>query len=402
MSPSVRQINNDMTTGVSPRWLLVIFFLFLNQGCSLFGGDDEDESLLPAELIEFTETVDVDQQWKASVGKGHEGLGIALNPTTDGETVYAASFNGNVIAINANNGRKIWKQSFDFSFTAGPTYKDGILVLGTNNGELINIDSMTGEILWTTTVSSEILAPVAIKDDQIFVRSVDGNLTAFLSDNGSLMWTANHRVPRLSLRGTTSPEVFANAVLSGFDDGKVSAYDLVDGSLLWETMLTPPGGRTEIEKINDIDAPMTIVGNELYVGSYQGALAALALESGDIIWLTEASIYAGMAVDEDAVFVSESGGSVMALSRFTGREIWKKDNLLNRYPSAPVIIGDSIIVGDLEGYLHWLDKESGETQQRISIGKDKISSVPLVMEDTVIVQTDGGNLVSVKTFIPSS
>ncbi len=402
MSPSVRQINNDMTTGVSPRWLLVIFFLFLNQGCSLFGGDDEDESLLPAELIEFTETVDVDQQWKASVGKGHEGLGIALNPTTDGETVYAASFNGNVIAINANNGRKIWKQSFDFSFTAGPTYKDGILVLGTNNGELINIDSMTGEILWTTTVSSEILAPVAIKDDQIFVRSVDGNLTAFLSDNGSLMWTANHRVPRLSLRGTTSPEVFANAVLSGFDDGKVSAYDLVDGSLLWETMLTPPGGRTEIEKINDIDAPMTIVGNELYVGSYQGALAALALESGDIIWLTEASIYAGMAVDEDAVFVSESDGSVMALSRFTGREIWKKDNLLNRYPSAPVIIGDSIIVGDLEGYLHWLDKESGETQQRISIGKDKISSVPLVMENTVIVQTDGGNLVSVKTFIPSS
>ena len=402
MSPSVRQINNDMTTGVSPRWLLVIFFLFLNQGCSLFGGDDEDESLLPAELIEFTETVDVDQQWKASVGKGHEGLGIALNPTTDGETVYAASFNGNVIAINANNGRKIWKQSFDFSFTAGPTYKDGILVLGTNNGELINIDSMTGEILWTTTVSSEILAPVAIKDDQIFVRSVDGNLTAFLSNNGSLMWTANHRVPRLSLRGTTSPEVFANAVLSGFDDGKVSAYDLVDGSLLWETMLTPPGGRTEIEKINDIDAPMTIVGNELYVGSYQGALAALALESGDIIWLTEASIYAGMAVDEDAVFVSESDGSVMALSRFTGREIWKKDNLLNRYPSAPVIIGDSIIVGDLEGYLHWLDKESGETQQRISIGKDKISSVPLVMENTVIVQTDGGNLVSVKTFIPSS
>jgi len=402
MNPFVKQINNDMTTGVSPRWLLVIFFLFLNQGCSLFGGDDEDESLLPAELIEFTETVDVDQQWKASVGKGHEGLGIALNPTTDGETVYAASFNGNVIAINANNGRKIWKQSFDFSFTAGPTYKDGILVLGTNNGELINIDSMTGEILWTTTVSSEILAPVAIKDDQIFVRSVDGNLTAFLSDNGSLMWTANHRVPRLSLRGTTSPEVFANAVLSGFDDGKVSAYDLVDGSLLWETMLTPPGGRTEIEKINDIDAPMTIVGNELYVGSYQGALAALALESGDIIWLTEASIYAGMAVDEDAVFVSESDGSVMALSRFTGREIWKKDNLLNRYPSAPVIIGDSIIVGDLEGYLHWLDKESGETQQRISIGKDKISSVPLVMEDTVIVQTDGGNLVSVKTFIPSS
>ena len=402
MSPFVKQVNNDMPTWVSLRWLWVIFFLFLNQGCSLFGGDDEDESLLPAELIEFVESVDVDERWKASVGKGHEGLGIALHPTTDGETVYAASFNGNVLAVNANNGRKIWKQSFDFSFTAGPTYKDGILVLGTNNGELINIDSMTGEILWTTTVSSEILAPVAIKDDQIFVRSVDGNLTAVLSDNGSLMWTANHRVPRLSLRGTTSPEVFANAVLSGFDDGKVSAYDLVDGSLLWETMLTPPGGRTEIEKINDIDAPMTIVGNELYVGSYQGALAALALESGDIIWLTEASIYAGMAVDEDAVFVSESDGSVMALSRFTGREIWKKDNLLNRYPSAPVIIGDSIIVGDLEGYLHWLDKESGETQQRISIGKDKISSVPLVMEDTVIVQTDGGNLVSVKTFIPSS
>ena len=167
-------------------------------------------------------------------------------------------------------------------------------------------------------------------------------------------------------------------------------------------MLTPPGGRTEIEKVIDIDAPIVVVGNELYAGSYQGALAALALESGDIIWLTEASIYSGMAVSDDAVFVSQADGTVMALSRFTGREIWKKENLLNRYPTAPAIVGNSIVIGDLEGYLHWLNKESGETQQRISIGSDKISSAPIVVDDIVLVQTDGGDLVAVKTYSSSS
>ena len=171
--------------------------------------------------------------------------------------------------------------------------------------------------------------------------------------------------------------------------------------MLWETMLTPAGGRTEIEKIMDIDAPMVILGNELYVGSYQGALGAMALESGDIIWVTEASIYAGIAADDNAVFVSEADGTVMALSRFTGREIWKKENLLYRNPTAPVIMDDSIVIGDLEGYLHWLDKTSGEIQERINIGKSKISSVPLVLNNSIYVLTDSGDLVSVEKTIPT-
>jgi len=401
VNTQVNKLKMDAVPNQIIRTLLLLLLLSVIQGCSMFGGDDEDESLLPAELIEFIETVEVDQDWKTSVGKSHEGLGIGLLPASDGEVVYAASFNGNVVALNLNNGRKIWSKSFDLSFTAGPTYKDGILILGTNNGELINLDSMTGDMLWESSVSSEILAPAAIRNNQIFVRSVDGNLSAYAVEDGSLLWTANHKVPRLSLRGTSSPTTFANAVICGFDDGKVTAYDLNDGALLWETMLTPPGGRTEIEKVIDIDAPIVVVGNELYAGSYQGALAALALESGDIIWLAEASIYSGMAVSDDAVFVSQADGTVMALSRFTGREIWKKQNLLNRYPTAPAIVGNSIVIGDLEGYLHWLNKESGETQQRISIGSDKISSAPMVIEDTVIVQTDGGDLVSVKTFSSS-
>ena len=300
------------------------------------------------------------------------------------------------------SGRKLWSESFDVAFTAGPTYRNGILVLGTNDGELLALDSMTGDTIWMSEVTSEVLAPVAIKDESIFVRSVDGNLMSYSTIDGSVNWTSSHDVPRLSLRGTSAPVVISNAVICGFDDGKVTAYDLIDGALLWETMLTPPGGRTEIEKVIDIDAPIVVVGNELYAGSYQGALAALALESGDIIWLTEASIYSGMAVSDDAVFVSQADGTVMALSRFTGREIWKKENLLNRYPTAPAVVGNSIVIGDLEGYLHWLNKESGETQQRISIGSDKISSAPIVVDDTVVVQTDGGDLVAVKTYSSSS
>ena len=152
----------------------------------------------------------------------------------------------------------------------------------------------------------------------------------------------------------------------------------------------------------DIDAPMVVLGSELYVGSYQGALGAMALESGDIIWVTEASIYAGIAADENAVFVSETDGTIMALSRFTGREIWKKENLLYRSPTAPVIMDDSIVIGDLEGYLHWLDKATGETQERIRISKSKISNAPLVLNNAIYVLTDSGDLVSVEKKIPNS
>jgi outer membrane protein assembly factor BamB len=375
--------------------------LIILQGCALFGGDDEDV-LLPTELVEFEAVIEVDKKWDVSIGKGHEGLGLALKPATDGEQVYAASFNGNVVALETNRGKKVWKTNFDLSFTAGPTFKDGILVLGTNNGELIALDALTGGVLWATTVSSEILAPVAIKDDKIFVRTVDGSLTALSKEDGTQQWLVKHKVPRLSLRGTSAPVNFANAVLCGFDDGKVSAYDVTNGTLLWETMLTPPSGKTEIEKVMDIDAPMVVLGNELYVGSYQGALGAMALESGDIIWVTEASIYAGIAADENAVFVSETDGTIMALSRFTGREIWKKENLLYRSPTAPVIMDDSIVIGDLEGYLHWLDKATGETQERIRISKSKISNAPLVLNNAIYVLTDSGDLVSVEKKIPNS
>jgi len=386
----------------SLKIVLPFCMLIILQGCALFGGDDEEDVQLPTELVEFEAVIEVDEKWDVSVGKGHEGLVLGLKPTTDGEQIYAASFDGNVIAFDTNRGRKIWKNNYDLSFTSGPTFKDGILVLGTNDGELIALDALTGEILWATTVSSEILAPVSIGDDKIFVRTVDGSLTALSKEDGAQQWLVNHKVPRLSLRGTSTPVKFANAVLCGFDDGKVSAYDVSNGTLLWETMLTPAGGRTEIEKIMDIDAPMVILGNELYVGSYQGALGAMALESGDIIWVTEASIYAGMAADDNAVFVSEADGTVMALSRFTGREIWKKENLLYRNPTAPVIMDDSIVIGDLEGYLHWLDKTSGEIQERINIGKSKISSAPLVLNNSIYVLTDSGDLVSVEKTIPTS
>jgi len=386
----------------SLKIVLPFCMLIILQGCALFGGDDEEDVQLPTELVEFEAVIEVDEKWDVSVGKGHEGLVLGLKPTTDGEQIYAASFDGNVIAFDSNRGRKIWKNNYDLSFTSGPTFKDGILVLGTNDGELITLDALTGEILWATTVSSEILAPVSIGDDKIFVRTVDGSLTALSKEDGAQQWLVNHKVPRLSLRGTSTPVKFANAVLCGFDDGKVSAYDVSNGTLLWETMLTPAGGRTEIEKIMDIDAPMVILGNELYVGSYQGALGAMALESGDIIWVTEASIYAGMAADDNAVFVSEADGTVMALSRFTGREIWKKENLLYRNPTAPVIMDDSIVIGDLEGYLHWLDKTSGEIQERINIGKSKISSAPLVLNNSIYVLTDSGDLVSVEKTIPTS
>jgi outer membrane protein assembly factor BamB len=231
-----------------------------------------------------------------------------------------------------------------------------------------------------------------ISETVVVLRAVDGRLLGLDASDGKVKWSAEQQVPRLSLRGTATPVIAKDVAICGFDNGKVMAVSLSSGDTLWDTTLAAPHGRTELDRLVDIDSAVRVVGDDVFATGFQGRTAMLALDSGQIWWAHDMSSYRGLAVDADNVFVSQSDGIVVALRGRDGSELWRNDKLKRRGLSTPVITSTAVAVADYQGYLHWLDKSTGELVARERVSKDRVTNSPMAVDDTVVVLTDGGTL----------
>jgi outer membrane protein assembly factor BamB len=226
------------------------------------------------------------------------------------------------------------------------------------------------------------------------VRTVDGKLRALGLADGKEVWSTEQQIPRLTLRGTSAPVVARDLAISGFDNGRVLAVSVSDGATVWDSPVSPPHGRTELDRLNDIDAPVKVMGEEVFVAGYQGRAAMLALESGQIWWTRDVSSYRGVDVDDSQMYVSSSQGTLLAFTRRTGQPVWENPVLKNRSLSAPVVAGDYVVVADLEGYVHYFDRATGELAGRAKSGGDRVTNAPLAVGDLVYVITDKGDIVA--------
>jgi len=381
------------------RWLVAsLMVVFTLTGCGMFGGDEDENP--PAELVKFKPTLSIKKVWSKSLGDGAEHLRLALNAASDGTIIYAASHDGRVAAFTADKGKRRWLKKTKLPLSGGPAVRNDVVVVGSSNGDVIALEAADGRERWRTTVSSEVLAAPALTDDIVLVRTVDGKLVALDINDGAEAWFVQQSIPRLSVRGTGDPVVVANAVVCGFDNGKLAAYDLGDGSLLWDVLLSPPSGRTEVDRLSDINASIRVVGADVYAATYHGVLASLAVESGQILWTREISSHSGVGVDLNSLYVSRDDSNLVALTRRTGRELWRQDTLLNRDISSATPFGSSVVVGDFEGYLHWFDAATGVLQARVRAGGERITTAPLVVNETLFVVTDGGKLFAFRDRTP--
>lgn len=364
--------------------------LTIVSGCSWFGGDEDDNP--PADLVKFKPSIKIKKAWSAGLGDDSEHLRLALNIATDGTNVYAAAHDGRVAAFEAVKGKRIWKKKTKLPLSAGPAYGEGLLVLGSNNGDVIALDAADGKERWRTVVSSEVLATPAVTPDLVLVRTVDGKLIALNIDTGGEAWFVQQSVPRLSVRGTGSPVITKDSIICGFDNGRIASYELGDGSVIWDLLLSPPSGRTEVDRLSDLNATVRVVGDDVFAVGYQGSLSSLAAESGQILWTREISSHSGVGVDFNNLYVTGDASELFAVSRRSGRELWRHEDLLNRDVTGPAPYGSSIVVGDLDGYVHWFDTRDGSLQARRRAGGKRITSAPLVVNDMVYVITDDGKL----------
>jgi outer membrane protein assembly factor BamB len=227
-------------------------------------------------------------------------------------------------------------------------------------------------------------------------RSVEGRLRALSAADGKEQWEVEDLVPRLSLRGTATPVAAGDAVVSGFDSGKVMAVTLATGETLWQTQVSTPHGRTELERLSDVDSAVRVSGNDVYAVGYQGRVAMIALDSGQIWWARDVSSYRGLAIDDDQLYVSSSDGDVVALRRRDGTVAWQQQGLKRRGLSPPAVVGSAVVVGDFEGYVHFLDRSTGKFVAREHPGSTRIAAAPLVTGDRVFVIDEDGHVVAYK------
>jgi outer membrane protein assembly factor BamB len=319
-------------------------------------------------------------------------LRLGLGPTVDNGVVFAASHKGEVLAASLETGRHIWVKKLKIPISAGPGAGAGLVVVGSSKGAVVALDGATGREVWRSRMNSELLSAPAVGEKVVVLRSVDGRLHGLDAHSGKELWSVEQQVPRLSLRGTATPIIAKEVAISGFDNGKVMAVSINSGDTVWDTALASPHGRTELDRLVDVDSAVRTVGDNVFATGFQGRTAMLALDSGQIWWAHDMSSYRGLAVDDENIYVTQSDGIVVALRQRDGSELWRNQKLKLRRLSAPVLTSSAVAVADFQGYLHWLDKTSGELVARQRIAKERVSNSPVAVGDTIVVLTDGGKL----------
>ena len=379
--------------GRSRRWLVAGALLIL-AACSKDKDIDQ-----PTKLTEFGATLRAERLWTASVAdKGAKPLRLGLGLAVDGNRVFAAGRKGEVAAFDLTSGRSLWRVKTKLALSGGPGTGAGIVVVGSTFGDLIALKSDNGATVWKVRLNGEVLSAPAVSERLIAIRTVDGKLHGLSPKDGHELWQQEQPVPRLSLRGTSWPVMTGDLVLCGFDNGKVAAVNATDGSVQWETTISPAHGKTELERLDDIDASVRVSGSDVYAVGFQGRIAMLALDTGQIWWSHDASSFRGLGLDDNSLFISTSDGEIVALRRRTGTELWRQKALLHRRLSAAVE-GDSFIVtADYQGYVHWLDKATGSLAARAATQKKvRISNEPLVVGNMVLVVNDVGKIFAFRT-----
>lgn len=390
------------------RFLLSLALLSLLGGCETITDlikPDKDNADPPRPLVEFRKKLNVIELWSENSGSGTDDQFLNLTPVIANQHLYIADADGSLTAMDATNGKNLWEVSTlkgssgfwsrgkdNVQITGGPGYGENTVFLGTNEADVIAVDANSGEELWRSTLTSEILSAPQRANNIVVVRTLDGKVFALDGKNGKRMWIYERATPNLTLRGTSKPVIYNGVVLAGFDAGRLAALDLNSGRLMWEARITTARGSNPIELMVDIDADPLVVNGIIYVASFQGQVAAVQLESGRILWTRDTSSFSNISVDDNYLYLSDEDSHVLAYDRYSGNSVWEQDNLHARGITGPASIGDYIVVGDFEGYVHWMDKLTGEFVARTRLSKEKIITAPVVAGKFIYVYGSDGTL----------
>lgn len=382
--------------------LLAIPSLLMIAGCSTISDIKTDLSDrvfgrvaadAPDPLVEFKETLTSKLLWQAKVG---ESENFEFSPVVEAGFAYAASETGDVIKLDAVSGSQVWRVNAGERLSGGVGVGGSLVMVGTQKG-LVYAYDVAGKLQWKSKLSSEILSAPKYFDGLVIVRTGDSRIYGINANDGSRKWVYDRTSPALTLRSSAGIVVDGGAVYAGFGGGKLIAVRADNGKMLWEASVAQPKGVTEIERIADITSLPVVDGPLIYAVAYQGKIAAVDRTSGRVVWNREISSLSGLSVEDGRIFVSHAAGSVYALDYTTGKTFWRQAALKNRQLTTPVPMGGSTVVGDVEGYLHFLSRDDGAMASRIKVGDSSVMpQMAQINTTTVLAQTRDGGIYAVQ------
>lgn len=390
------------------RWIIILGLALLS-GCSWFSKKTGNE---PMELVDFEETIKMDKLWKRSVGEGQSKGFTSLAPALDKGIVYAVDYEGKVVAVNAETGKKLWTRKVNqqklgvwgwvksffkpddpnYQISGGIGAEQGLLLLATYSGEVLALAQDSGDELWRAQLSGEVLSSPRTNGSVVAVQTINGKLYGLDAKTGQQLWFYENPPPVLTLRGTASPIVTETAIYAGFSNGRMMAFNPANGLILWEQRIALPKGRSELERMVDIHASPLLNGGILYVGTYQGRIVALSRGTGSTIWGKDGSTSDNLAIANGKLFVSDTEGKVIAYNATNGELLWSNEKMLRRKLNGPQAFGNYVAVADFKGYLHILDQETGEFAERIRVDRKGARAPMLSDGETLYVFTNRGKL----------
>lgn len=390
-------------TDMLKRMAAMAVLVSLLAGCSTvkgwFGGKNAEakKAAEPAELVDFDPTVRPRKAWSANLGDGEGRIGARQGPAVADGRVYAAAAEGRVLALDLQTGKRVWEFSTDkdegLRLTGGPGAGDGLVVVGGLDGSVIALSAADGSERWRAKVRSEVITSPTVFQGMVFVRSNDGRVTAFDAGSGEQRWYVDRELPSLTVRGNASLTAGPGLLFAGNDDGTLTALSMQDGRMLWDQNVGLPEGRSELERMADVDGPVVLDGTMLFANSFKSRTLAIDGPSGRPMWQSDHGGAGAIGVAPSALVVSTAAGSVYALDKSNGVALWSQPVLARRSLTGPAVHGDYAVVGDFDGYVHWLRLDNGEMAARARVGrKDAIKAAPVVADGVLLVQDVNGGL----------
>ena len=379
------------------RWLFALLMAFNLGACSTISGwfssDDEDANQ-PVELESIQQTVKIKRLWSAGVGDGQGDGFYRIQPAIDGDRIYAASAEGVVRAFERSRGKSLWKEDLDTPLSGGVGVYEDSLFVGSSDGFVIRLDANSGEQVWQSRLSGEILAAPQGNGRVVVAQTYDGKLQGLDHETGEKLWTYDSNVPVLTIRGTNTPILRDNTVYTGFANGRVVAFDAQTGAVRWDVRVAISQGRSEIERIVDVDGSMALVGNELYAASYQGRVVGIDISNGRKLWQRDVSSFSGVAQGFGNVYVADEDGTLTAYLRNGQGVRWTQGALGYRQLSRPTPVSSYVAVADFEGIVHIISQVDGEFAGRVKADGDGVRADMLSDGNVLYVFGNSGKLVA--------
>jgi outer membrane protein assembly factor BamB len=354
-------------------------------GC--FGGSPGGPK--PAALEPLKAAKEPHLLWRAQVGRADQFL---FRPALAGDAVFAAARDGTVARLAAADGREAWRVSLEARLSAGVGADGRTVAVATDDGEVLALEAESGKLRWRARVSSEVLASPLVAGDLVIARSADSRIHALAADDGKRRWVYQRAPASLRLRTPQGLGVREDLLYAGFSGGKLVALQRSSGALRWEATVAVPRGATELERVTDVVGVPTVIGREVCAAAFQGRVACFDAETGSQLWARELSSVTGVSADARYAYVSDERGAVHALDRTNGRSLWRQERLAHRQLTLPLPHGDTVAVGDFEGYVHLLARASGAFAGRAETDGSPVGAAPIALSGGLLVQTRAGGL----------